>query len=305
MIEHDDPRIPAGIPHRRIVGGIPCPDILLSGDDVSMEPRAQAALAASFLSIPGVMLRRIDEVSRKTGMARISMEIDGWSPSLHTISIQYMRDVPLVDGEVTSDGIRKAYHDALIEQSARSAAGIHMGLYAPLTMDTPKRSGYAGGGKPPYLEMRHLLVDASLPAVIAADSEDPVRTLKRVVRNLHTQAEDWQGGSFVADGVGLVMECGLGRLVGSETHIDMPRGHSATFNGLSLGIHGTAIPESVLEQAVGRPLRDIVAVHPALDSRIVRSASGVTGPGSGIDVTFEPQLIVFDDVEEAARRWKR
>lgn len=304
--KHNDKRIHPGVPHRRIVGGIPCPDIMLAEDFDAVPSDVRTKLASLFGAIHGVAVTRIDRVEEDSARTRLSVEIDGWSPSLHRLAIRYLRDVPKDhDGEINDNAARIAFQNAVVEQVARSHAGMHMGLHAPLPLDIPKRGGGAGAGsKPLGIEMRHLLVDASLPALIAADDEDPVRILKGAIRDLHTQPEDSEGGSFVANGSAMVIECGLGRLVGVDTHIDV-KGHPSSFDGLALHVNNVDVPETLLAQAAGRPLRDIVSVHPSLDDRIVRTADTDPSGRGGIIVSLEPSLITFGEVAEAAARWKR
>jgi hypothetical protein len=297
---HDDPRIHPGSPHRRIVGGIPTPDITLGKGFDGVSADVRAALAALFGGVPGVLVQRIDLVKRGRAETRLSVEIEGWSPSLHRLPVQYMRDVRTTGGEVEPGDAHEAFRDAAIEQLGRSHCGRHMGLMAPLPVEAESLTS----GKPFRIEMRHMLVDASIPALMVAEEEDPVETLRRTVTTLHMQPESSEGGAYLANGVGLILECGLGRLVGADTTIDS-RDHPASYDGLALHVHRLQIPETVLQEAPGRMLREIVSIHPSLDERIIKSAENDASRAGSLLITLEASLITFEQVPDAAARWAR
>lgn len=289
-----------GTPHRRIVGGIPCPDLDLSdvGPDDLLGAAVRTRLQQIFAAIVGVSVVRIDGHARGP-KTLVSLELSGWSPSLHLISAQYMVTMDRPAARVP-DQVAEAFRPHAMEQLGRSMAGMHLRLTAPLPLSG--RNGPGGvrvaSGHP---EMRHLLVDASWPAVAASAGEDPVAALAKTVSTLHNGAIAWSGGNHLEQNGRVILECGLGRLVADS--MDVPIADvavSASYDGLALIIYGRAFPETALVAASGRPLRDLVELHPALDGRIVREAESEPDKGRQTVIQFEPLLIPFGDVASAA-----
>jgi hypothetical protein len=190
----DDNRIHPGTPHRRIVGGVPCADIDFSPDGDMLPARVRARLSGLFGGISGVSVQRV--ATAMTG--GISVEIEGWSPSLHRIEIQYVRHVEVPTGRQSLEDVDRAFTDAIIEQVERSKAGVHMGLHAPMPLKptmphAPVRGSGPQSSRP---EMRHLLVDASLPALAASDGEDPVALLHKLIESTATSSSAaWDASS--------------------------------------------------------------------------------------------------------------
>jgi len=298
-----DDAIRPGTPHRRIVGGVPCAEIDLSNGAGILPGRIRHRLAGLFGGISGVGVQRLGVTTK----GQVSVEMQGWSPSLHRIDIQYARDMGGVAPEdLTTHMVDKAFMDAIVEQGERSKAGMFMELHAPLPL---RPSEPASAMRNPVkrssmfakAEMRHLLVDASLPAVAASDGEDLDSMLRKLLDETHRAGKAWEGGSYVSDLTGHIIECGLGRVIGAEVDVTLsnaPGGGYGTYDGLALHLRGVTLPETVLIHAAGRPLGDMIKVHPALDGRVVQMAETEAGAAAMV-VRFEPSLIEYERMADA------
>ena len=57
-----------------------------------------------------------------------------------------------------------------------------------------------------------------------------------------------------------------------------------------------SLPETMLVVAAGRPLRSVVELHPALDDRIIKTATSNDGR---ISIQLVPSLLCYDDIEQS------
>jgi hypothetical protein len=79
--------------------------------------------------------------------------------------------------------------------------------------------------------------------------------------------------------------------------VDMRTG-LGSYDGLALTTRRVRVPETALVHAVGRPLGDLMTIHPAIDHRIVKTADAEPG-GVEMVISFEPSLIEFAGIADA------
>lgn len=286
----NDERIHPGCPHRRIVGGVPCPDLDLSNGS-GLDGEIHHVIATLFGQVPGVILRQLRVTSVGDHATSLTADVEGWSPTLHLIRASYTRTVRHQrDMSIDPEDAHKAFVEATLEQFNRSRAGIHMGIHAPLELKLIEKSPVMI--KPGVPEMRHLLVDSSWPVVAATTPEAARAILRKIILSLHEEA--YEGGSFLADGEALAIECGLGRVIGEQADV-YGGAFGATFDGLSINLRAS-LPETMIVAAAGRPLRSVVELHPALNNRIIKTATSNDGR---ISIQLVPSLLCFDDIEQS------
>ena len=269
-------------------------------DIVPME--AHASLRAHFGSVPGVRVTRVGV--RKSDVAGWSMMVSvrGWSPSLHELAIDYVRDVPIRSGAltITAHDAAHAFDDAVAEQRRRASDAMSMGRPTPLDVDDDSNS-YADVRRP---VCRHLLVDRALPVLAHLDGDDLGRLVAASVHELHRLPSDSMGGPLLADATTYVIEDVAARLVGVLVPIDTVDGKPSTFDGRWLRIGGGVdLPETVVGSLVGRKVRDVLPLHATIDDRIVVEAIASDDEGN-LALRLETLTIPMAGVEGELQRWR-
>lgn len=285
------------------------PDLSTPGD--LMEAAARTGIHSLLARIPGVSVGQIVARRRDAGVVTVTLDINGWSPTLHGVQGAITAKVQLA---AEQEPIRRApmlRHPALRRlaaiQSARAAAGLQLGLSGPMAptgVSIPAGRGTISRRMP--TEMRHLLVDASLPAVLATAGEDPVSDLADGVRRMHNGQRSLIGGGddgLHVDGDIWMQEihtatlAGLPlgapetlRVIGRAAVLEVPDGMTGSYDGRRLLLTNHGLPETVLAAMPGRRLDQVVMLHPALNHRIV---DGVHSNDDTIWVSFTPHLMTL------------
>lgn len=242
-------------------------------DPRRVPPRVEQAVWSAVCVIPGVTL---DHVSLEDDAARtyVTVGIDGWSPSLHELAMEWRVELPSAGRPLTVDeqadhliqtvlpGIAPLIH----EQRERSLAGLPLECARPIRRDGSSAQ-----------EVAHLHIDASTLAGLIARGEYDGSTPADIVRRdiagplsvLHRNALDIRGGPTLTNGLATVEWRTEGGLV---TLRHDPTGNLAmcTSHGPEITLTTEPIPETAAVHAVGRPLRDLVHVSPHIDDRIIR-----------------------------------
>lgn len=263
----------------------------------TVHPRVDQAVWSKVCAVPGVTL---DHVSLEDDFGRtyLTVGIDGWSPSLHELAMEWRVELPsagrpLTPQEITDHhiqtvltGISPLVHD----QHILSAAGLAIGHARPLRRDGNTTD-----------EVAHLHIDASTLGILIASGEPSGRTPADIVRRdiagsvakIHRTAIDHRGGPRLSDA-----SCAVERRDGRSlaiVRLDLPGPSGSQVrcvaHGTELLLNVDPIPETVAAHAAGQPLHRLVRIDPLLDDRII----------SVVDVRDESTLIILRPCEVAIR----
>lgn len=235
-----------------------------------VQPDIQHAIQAAIGAVPGLSVASMTTRQQTPQGYEIEIGVEGWSPSLHRLSmqwvitmtgVQYDRDPTLLAHRIKQAENGIALYVKTQLQRARDAANI--GITSPLAaLDAPA-------------EVDHLTADRSALALTALYHGTHTRmVLGKGVSRLHREAIDNRGGSILsALGIMVVDELGTQHLRWS---VSFPRTSDETHVELfddTLYITGTPIPETLAIALAGRPLEAVASIHPMLDKRIIAEAT--------------------------------
>lgn len=262
------------------------------------EPLAPAivqALWSQVGAIPGCVLSHAtaEPVQGSGGARPVTIGIDGWSPSLHAVSMELrVVTVGATDHEGMLRQILATIRHELTIQARRARDGLALGQAVPFHIDREA--------------VGHLSIDASLLALMlerhAPQGSTPMATVRAHIAvplgHLHNSALDHRGGSVLSDTLTTVRETPASRIVEVSHTLDQEGVHPTrryrdgnavvTIEGRSVLIHGRVLPLTAAAAAVGRPLGDIAAIHPFLDTRIVQA---VEVGDEWTEVALEPRYV--------------
>ena len=245
------------------------------------------------LAIDGVTRVTLDTVQMgPPAMVRVAAR--GWSPSLHGVNLRMSTRVDLSLGaDAVAEQVLIGIAGALNVQRQRSlCASRLMGRVEPLDL------GHA-------VDLEHVHVDASLDALCRTAGYTLRGQLPTVVRRLHEPVTDHDGGPIHATNVGFVAERGHAGHDGAsmirEAGLMIPYDGTDErppfiYDGASLSIHAPAIPETAAVLMAGRPLGDLIHLHPALDGRIVETIEQRDTDRHAITVRLVRALTPFRDL---------
>jgi len=260
--------------------------------------------------VPGVRRWGIDVLpGTLPGDHVATVFIRGWAPTLHESPIAVKiptREDPF--SEAFANEVLARVRDVMGRQKARAADGVSHGIAQPLSLSPMVRVAN-GLSKPDRLEMRHLHVDASLAALMPRESPANLPDLLRqAVTSILNGDEDDPGDHMTRGDAEYLLESGTDpmiRSVGFQITLtggmDTP-GQWSSYDGNDLLISGRTVPETVASTLAGRQLRDLVSIHPALDSRIVAEAhpysDNSAGPHPMLRIRFEPDWLPWSAIED-------
>lgn len=251
----------------------------LSGPNNNLDLRIRLGLAQIFGRIPGVSLMHAGLQQGKGGGHELLVAFRGWSPSLfaldHRVAVE-------VDGRPSDQDFPAAALEAvegiIDRQTTRQRGASFFGLSAPLDASAKD------------LELRHLTVDRALPVIAGMANEHFMQEIVEGIRALHRRVADTDADALV-DGTSYSLICGLGHFVGTTIGCNVRKGLALVYDGVSLKIIGACVPEMALLALAGRPLRDLVSLHPEIDARIIKSAgSEPAGKSRHIRVELVPDV---------------
>lgn len=271
-----------------------------------LPPNAAVTTTPSRQSLPPHMMTVIDMVSGRMhdidGVSRVTVDTlgtgttasvritaRGWSPSLHPVRLQLrVQDDVTRTVEEVAMGILKGLAPALDRQRGRAASAKRLtGRVEPLDI------GYG-------VDLQHMHVDASLDGLCRTAGYALADQLPAVVRRIHELASDHDGGlehrvavGFVAEHPGsrggeTIREAGL--MIPCDATGDRP---SFIYDGAVLTIYAPPVPETMAAMMPGRPLRDLVMLHPSLDDRIVGTIGQQHVDKQHITITLKRDLVPF------------
>lgn len=216
----------------------------------------------------------------------VTFRFRGWSPTLHGTDVRRTETLHLTQEAIDEalDHFTTTF-DALADlQRSRVADAARLGYDRPL----------------PTREIDHLDVDVALPR-LRGDGPDATReAVLNAIRRAHSSSTTYHGGNALKTS-GVLLGDSMSddgsrwrRVCAPNVRLRSATGeHLATLRAFELDVHADHRPGDVLAKFVGRPLGDLMPVHPTLDQRIVRKVSNRTWksrPGLivGLDMDVEP-----------------
>lgn len=278
---------------------------LTAPHDVPMLPievavaRTVAELSATIGAVPGCHVSDMTDVQvTGTGSRRINLHVTGRSPSLHRQTWIWSTVVRIV-GNGDSAILRGLadISDRLDLQRERADAAVALGHAFPL----PMHDGY-----PPLepIAIGHLTMDATalalrlneLPSGAPASGE--LHRLRALVRGIHRAVSDPAKRIAREDDAAVTDRSAADRRLDVRTLVPLPYGKSAHINGEMLIIPDASLPDTILATLPGRPLGDVISVHPLLDARIISKATNTpTSKGAArVRVTLKPCRVALSEV---------
>ena len=251
-------------------------------------PDAYQSIWRAICHIPGVTLSHVTaDPARAEGMGW-DVGIDGWSQTLHALSIEWNVGIDPVAPDLLGTAIVHKLQPHLAVQSRRSREGLEAGTALPFR----PHDGYR--------RIAHAIADRTAIGCILDEGErngwrPDVMVQSRILRphdELHRGAIDHRGGRILSDeSIGVVDEIGERFL---QLHATLP-GTRVNLVGEVLTVAGPRMPETVLSAAIGRRVGDLVAIHPLVDERTV---SSVVNHDGFVAVTLVPDRVRMSDVLE-------
>ena len=253
--------------------------------------RANAVIHDTLGRIPGLVVKDVKATRASAQTTCVTVNVRGWGPTLHEAQGALMIRLPAPADEhsITGDEISDngEFQRFARVQALRAEAGMEMGLSAPMdpTGGSIPMDRIASIRRRMPTEVRHLLVDASLPSVLATAGEDPLGDLRDGIRRAHAgggnlvHGGDHRGVHFCGDiwlqevsadvlGIEPRVDRTL-RIVGRAAVLEVPEGMTGSYDGRHLRLQGHGVPETVATVMPGMRLGDVVDLHPVLSERIV------------------------------------
>lgn len=222
--------------------------------------------------IPGLTLENLAPDERLAEGAGYELSVDGWSPSLHFLQMQWISRVDPGPSETLATRIVNGIRGQLAIQSRRSREGVEAGTALPFRIN---------GDLMRIERLGHLHMDATAAAVLLRDGRAAGWDVERIVREgvqrqhdaLHKGAIDNRGGRRLADqGVAVDDEIGVRFFETGSTF-----GKTASLHGETLTVICEPPPETTLVALTGRPVADFADIDEVVNRRTVTRAEAHDG----------------------------
>lgn len=258
-------------------------------------------------AVPGCSFAHLSTGTRHhadPNVASIVVGITGWSPTLHQVEIEYELTIRAPASSTLAPGSGAPRGD---EEPGLIAAVLEA-LDTPLSLQRRRAARAAlegiampiGNASYQPSELSHIHLDASHAAIVIERSMhhgqlpgDAMRSfLSLNLASLHREAVDHPGGHSLGSDVidtydhdGRSNAAFLTDLLSDERFAH--EGIGASMKGHRVSVSGMVVPDTALLAAIGRPLGDLVDLHPYLGHRIVAAAETTDAGGGGFLVTLE------------------
>ena len=264
--------------------------------------RAIAAMSTAVGAVPGCNTGPSSHALGATSDQRqINLHVTGRSPSLHRQSWYWSTIISLTGGDdVIAACAVDSLKDALALQHERAADGIALGYAHPLVMN----EGYAGMEP---VEIGHLGMDRATLAIrlselpSGASAKDEMKRLQDIVRAVHREPTTGDKRTIRNPWATITDLYGRGRQLNIRTPLPLASGRSASYDGKRLTLPAAALPDTVMTALQGRPLGDLVAVHPLLDGRTIRRITPTKNKNGEprLRITLDSDRILIGDALDA------
>lgn len=263
-----------------------------------------AALASRIGSVPGCHLRPGTwpwaSKSMKPGRTGVRITVDGWSPSLHEIIMEWRLGLDLaapVDAIIAEATTILGHKIAM--QRERAAAGLALGSAFPLTraMNTPR--------------IEHMCIDATALGLALQRLPDPRSPARDVhtpfahrLKELHASATSDGSPSLSYAGTTVTERKGQRTLhfghwpIGPDGLAATAAGGRIEMAGRRITMPGTVLSDTILAALPGRPLHAITPLGPMFDMRRIET---VTQRGPGLEIDLEPLDVALADIWDIER----
>ena len=203
----------------------------------------------------------------------VRVSFKGWSPTLHETWVQLLGE-PFTgpeDEDAAIDRLLLDYGDGFARQRRRSEDAARLGRRTPF----PKK------------DIDHLWVDEAMAPLARAGGTDLMGAVRDLIGRVHQLDNIHRGGArhrlngFADTVTGESEEADtMLRYACPSIKMRTAAGRNGIVHtGHIVTIQAGDIPQTLLTALVGRPLRDLAAIHPALDDRIIRIADNANVGG--------------------------
>lgn len=225
--------------------------------------RLHAACHDILNAIPGIESINLEWSPKTVAGPAISVSFSGWSPSLHRISVQAIQPLPQedMDEEAIADQILVQLRDVFERQRRRAGDAARLGHGSPL----------------PNGAISHLEIDRAMIPLAQDYGTDLMGAMRNAVGTLHRNEQLHRGGALLRQPGAMVGEVlrdeGNLRFVAPSIKIRAAGSRrAAVHHGHLVAIYAEHLPETALSALIGRPIGNLVSLHPSLDDRPVRRA---------------------------------
>lgn len=231
--------------------------------------------------IPGMGRVATGFDTMKAGLTRLQFR--GWSPSLHAVLIQMTVDERTAEDLILST---ETLRRVVAIQRSRAERGRRRG----------RRTPYAVTNRP---HLAHLHVDQALSMLTAMSQYSLKATLRSRIEDMHRFTSYDGGANHISDNTAVHEVDHEGAAISiAMTEITVRDG--VVFDGSSLVVDHDRLPDTTLAALVGRPLSDLVGIHPVIDGRIIQAARNMPPSALGsrsrhavhVTLPFEPIPLV-------------
>lgn len=230
---------------------------------IARDGRLHTACRDILSAIPGIENIDMEWSPKATPGPMVSVSFQGWSPSLHRIWTQALARMPddIEDEDGIVDHLLGCFNDVFERQRRRAEDAALIGYQKPL----------------PNGCIDHLHIDEAMEPLARDYGTDLRGAVHNAVGTLHGSLQVHRGGTLLRHPTMMVGETlrpgACLRFVAPSIKIRVDgRRRAAVHHGHLVTLHTEHLPETTLAAAVGRPIGSLVALHPALDGRIVRKA---------------------------------
>ena len=263
---------------------------------ITRADRLPASLSASFASVIGAIpgcsiIRRIslvDRSGRKDPRPLVSVDVAGWSPTLHKIDMDWQTVLPeswthdaiAADPQGMARHLERSFSSRIAMQRQRAEAGVALNEPFPLQRE-----------RHDAIRISHLHVDRGAMALnLAARSPSSIstvaNTLRDVLKSVHHNAAKYRGTAVLDNNGGRAEERDADGKVRRVLRVQAWCWKETIISGTHLQILGSALPDQMVAALPGRTLGEAVEVHPVLAGRRIIAA--------GASMAFDMPVMWFD-----------
>ena len=253
--------------------------------DDPLPTAARAGILSLLGGICGVTPGNVGLVKTDPTGTLLRITYTGWSPSLHAVDYDIEAFSPWQPDDPRLHRLPcETLERALDVQRRRLEAGVAIGLHRPLEAPRPAFVG---------VQTSHLVASKALIDLANALGHDFGEDIQEDLANLHHSDEADGLSEDLGDDRSWVSERNGMRACGRSVPIgEQDNGRWLIYDGIHLSIGGRQVSETAAIQLAGRPLRELVEVHPVLDGltmAAIENASFDEIPE--LRITFAPDLV--------------
>lgn len=217
-------------------------------------------LLQNIAGVENLDIKRHENLFDRDGTPEFSVSFTGWSPSLHRISIRVREHASdEASKEKTFVRLMAKCRTTIERQGRRAEAAAKLGYHHNL----------------PNGRVEHLQIDEAMIAIARDGGTDLMGSVRNAIGKLHDRMAIDHGGRVLSRVDMMVVECGEQdrlRCVAPTIKIRRDGQVVGRHSGPWIRINANHLPETTLTALIGRPVKDLVHLHGALDDRIIQRA---------------------------------